>query len=224
MGGGRRVEPSTGVGPGTTGVSASGAVSSTVGCSSAAPTGSSACCFFLRRENRDGSSRFGASSRFSGSLAMSRIVPRMTPRYVVIATAMNTSSVTDVPCTYLPRDSRLFEVRKGTPCRTIATTALHTLVRDLDLAVRRSLPGQETVDAVCEALRPSLTLPDLLEPAQRVGDPAAYRQHLLHVAPDGAFSLVALVWLPGQATPVHDHLTGASWASTRGRSTRRATD
>lgn len=113
---------------------------------------------------------------------------------------------------------------------TIATTALHTLVRDLDLAVRRSLPGQETVDAVCEALRPSLTLPDLLEPAQRVGDPAAYRQHLLHVAPDGAFSLVALVWLPGQATPVHDHLSwcvvgiheGAEY-ETRYRLTRRGT-
>ena len=28
----------------------------------------------------------------------------------------------------------------------------------------------------------------------------------MHAAPDGAFSLVALVWLPGQATAIHDHL------------------
>ena len=47
----------------------------------------------------------------------------------------------------------------------------------------------------------------MLTPAQCVGDPAHYRQHVLHVAGNGAFSLVALVWLPGQATPIHDHLS-----------------
>ena len=64
-----------------------------------------------------------------------------------------------------------------------------------------------TIDAVCSALRPALSSPDLLLPEQRIGDPAGYRSHLLHVAPDGAFSLVALVWLPGQATAIHDHLS-----------------
>jgi 3-mercaptopropionate dioxygenase len=33
-----------------------------------------------------------------------------------------------------------------------------------------------------------------------------YRQHVLHVAPDGGFSVVALVWRPGQRTPIHDHV------------------
>ena len=32
-----------------------------------------------------------------------------------------------------------------------------------------------------------------------------YAQHLLHRARDGAFSIVAFVWGPGQSTPVHDH-------------------
>jgi 3-mercaptopropionate dioxygenase len=27
----------------------------------------------------------------------------------------------------------------------------------------------------------------------------------VHVAADGSFSIVALVWLPGQATPIHSH-------------------
>jgi predicted metal-dependent enzyme (double-stranded beta helix superfamily) len=89
---------------------------------------------------------------------------------------------------------------------TTTTTALSALVDDLDRAVRRPGSDQEIVDAVSEALRPALSSPDLLDPSQRVGDPTAYKQHLLHVAPDGAFSLVALVWLPGQATPIHDHL------------------
>jgi predicted metal-dependent enzyme (double-stranded beta helix superfamily) len=91
---------------------------------------------------------------------------------------------------------------------TISTpaTALDALATDLDRAVRRSAPGQDTVDAVAAALRPALGAADLLAAHQRVGDPTGYRQHLLHVARDGAFSLVALVWLPGQATPIHDHL------------------
>ena len=89
---------------------------------------------------------------------------------------------------------------------THATRGLTALVTDLDRAVRGAAPGRATVDAVAGALRPALGDPQLLRPDQRVGDPAAYRQHLLHVADDGAFSLVALVWLPGQATPIHDHL------------------
>jgi 3-mercaptopropionate dioxygenase len=91
--------------------------------------------------------------------------------------------------------------------RTMTQRALGSLTSDLDRAVRRAAPGRATVDAVAAALQPALGDPLLLRDDQCVGDPAAYRQHLLHVADDGAFSLVALVWLPGQATPIHDHLT-----------------
>ena len=35
----------------------------------------------------------------------------------------------------------------------------------------------------------------------------SYRQHLLHVSPDRRLSIVALVWLPGQRTPIHDHVS-----------------
>ena len=33
-----------------------------------------------------------------------------------------------------------------------------------------------------------------------------YRQHLLHVADDGGWSIVSLVWKPGQHTAIHDHV------------------
>lgn len=33
-----------------------------------------------------------------------------------------------------------------------------------------------------------------------------YRQHLLYAAADGGFSVVSLVWKPGQRTPIHDHV------------------
>jgi predicted metal-dependent enzyme (double-stranded beta helix superfamily) len=97
------------------------------------------------------------------------------------------------------------------PVMTITRSSVYdltSLVIDLDLAVR-STSGDDvrTVEAVCSALRPALSSPDLLLPEHRIGDPAGYRSHLLHVAPDGAFSLVALVWLPGQATAIHDHLS-----------------
>lgn len=35
-----------------------------------------------------------------------------------------------------------------------------------------------------------------------------YRQHILYVAENGAFSVVSLVWRPGQKTCIHNH---ASW-------------
>jgi 3-mercaptopropionate dioxygenase len=35
----------------------------------------------------------------------------------------------------------------------------------------------------------------------------SYRQHLLHVSPTRRMSVVALVWLPGQYTPIHDHVS-----------------
>ena len=35
---------------------------------------------------------------------------------------------------------------------------------------------------------------------------ACARQHLLHVSPTRRMSVVALVWQPGQRTPIHDHV------------------
>jgi predicted metal-dependent enzyme (double-stranded beta helix superfamily) len=46
----------------------------------------------------------------------------------------------------------------------------------------------------------------VLEAGEREPDPDHYRQHILHIDPAGRFSVVALVWLPGHGTPVHDHL------------------
>jgi predicted metal-dependent enzyme (double-stranded beta helix superfamily) len=40
----------------------------------------------------------------------------------------------------------------------------------------------------------------LLEP-----DPDSYRIHRLYVDPAGRFSVSAMVWGPGQGTPIHDH-------------------
>ena len=47
-----------------------------------------------------------------------------------------------------------------------------------------------------------------LEPRHFKSDAGGYSRNLVYDAPDGSLSLYALVWLPGQWTPVHDH---GSW-------------
>jgi predicted metal-dependent enzyme (double-stranded beta helix superfamily) len=81
------------------------------------------------------------------------------------------------------------------------------LVRRIDAVMARGRDEAGLAERVGGALRPFLGRPGLLEPAQRESDPTRYRQHVLHVAGDGSYSIVALVWLPGQATAIHDHVT-----------------
>ena len=62
-------------------------------------------------------------------------------------------------------------------------------------------------EGVADRLRSWVTRDDLLAADQCEPDPNHYRQHVLHVEADGSFSVVALVWLPGQETPIHDHIS-----------------
>ncbi|ARF81722.1 cysteine dioxygenase family protein [Kitasatospora aureofaciens] len=77
-------------------------------------------------------------------------------------------------------------------------------------------PAHRTADRVARGLAGFLDHRDLLAPAHLAPDPQRYRQHVLHVDPEGRFSLVALIWLPGQATPVHDHTTWCVVGTYRG--------
>ncbi|HEY3685151.1 MAG TPA: cysteine dioxygenase family protein [Streptosporangiaceae bacterium] len=43
--------------------------------------------------------------------------------------------------------------------------------------------------------------------SRRLGRPDKVAGHLLHTEPDGAFSILGLVWRPGQTTRIHDHIT-----------------
>lgn len=89
---------------------------------------------------------------------------------------------------------------------TPATPRMQQLIADIRAAVGRGLDPDTTARLVADRLAPHLGPDDLLTPEQRLGDPARYRQHLVHAEADGSFSVVALVWLPGQQTPIHDHV------------------
>jgi len=66
----------------------------------------------------------------------------------------------------------------------------------------------ECVDRILPLMRLLLTDDlDFLSDEHRLGDPDHYRRNAVHLSKDGSFSLFALVWQPGQWTPVHDHGT-----------------
>ena len=84
---------------------------------------------------------------------------------------------------------------------------LNDLISAVRAVVRTQRDPGIVGHAVAELLRPHLGSGEFLRPEQLAPDEKKYRQHVLHVEPDGSFSVVALVWLPGQATPVHDHVS-----------------
>ena len=77
-----------------------------------------------------------------------------------------------------------------------------------DVASLFEAPSDEATlpTAVAHRLEHLLQAPDWLDEEYCEPWDDRYRQHLLYVAPGGIFSVVALVWKPGQQTPIHDHV------------------
>jgi 3-mercaptopropionate dioxygenase len=91
--------------------------------------------------------------------------------------------------------------------RAAGPQGLHELMGAVRQVVRKRAGWRETSGLVAGELTRHLPTPEVLTADQRSGDPDGFRSHLLHAEPDGAFSIVALVWQPGQATKIHDHVT-----------------
>ena len=79
-------------------------------------------------------------------------------------------------------------------------TAFAEFVRDAEASIHDP-------DAIAERLRSLLAEDGWLAPEHQAPGTDSYRQHLLHVSSAGGLSVVALVWRPGQATPIHDHVS-----------------
>lgn len=79
-------------------------------------------------------------------------------------------------------------------------------------SIARSQANPEPADAVLAIAPLMLELVahagSFLRPEHHRSDPAHYTRNLIYDAPDKSLSLYALVWEPGQWTPVHDH---GSW-------------
>ncbi|MEV6154808.1 cysteine dioxygenase family protein [Nonomuraea sp. NPDC052129] len=85
---------------------------------------------------------------------------------------------------------------------------LDALVSDIGDITARRLAPRETAFAVADLLRPRLSTLDLLTAEERAGSPDTYVSQALYACDD--FSIVSVVWRPGQYTVIHDHV---SWCA-----------
>jgi 3-mercaptopropionate dioxygenase len=93
--------------------------------------------------------------------------------------------------------------------RRMTSPLLRTFIAE---AAARSGAGAEPADCVLAVAPLMLELLEradtFLEPQHYRCSPEGYTRNLVFNAPDSSLSLYAIVWLPGQWTPVHDH---GSW-------------
>ncbi len=90
-------------------------------------------------------------------------------------------------------------------------TGRNSQLESLVKAVRTTLsvPTDHIDDippSVASKLQGFLSATELLNQSQRQPDAENYRRHTLYRDKDGQFTILALVWLPGQETPIHAHM------------------
>jgi predicted metal-dependent enzyme (double-stranded beta helix superfamily) len=109
-------------------------------------------------------------------------------------------------------------------------SALARLCQALDAAFDQSADALDPshrasfAKSVRAALAQAAADPALLSDAQRESSDACYRRHLLAADPHGRYAIAALVWMPGQASPVHAHHTWCGYAVIEGTLTETVYD
>jgi 3-mercaptopropionate dioxygenase len=84
--------------------------------------------------------------------------------------------------------------------------ALSGFVRDCEAVIAEIDGAAERVTAVAPFMqRLAASADQFLSADHYRSDSEHYARNAIHIAPSGDLSLFALVWLPGQWTPVHDH-------------------
>lgn len=83
------------------------------------------------------------------------------------------------------------------------------LAREIEEFAGEGLNDRKFIQAAEPALRRLLAEKDFLpEDATRTSD-KSYARHRLYADPENRFCIAAMVWAPGQGTPIHDH--DGSW-------------
>jgi len=90
---------------------------------------------------------------------------------------------------------------------SVASPPLAGLVAAVRQAIDVRADWADTAQLVAGQLRAHLPELGILTPEQRQGDPDRTAGYVLHAEPDGTFSILGLVWRPGQSTRIHDHIT-----------------
>lgn len=88
---------------------------------------------------------------------------------------------------------------------TLMNHYLDAFVHNMDTLVSTTSDPTSIAAQTERYLAELIRHPEFLEEQYREPAPDRYRQHVVHVHPEGKYSIVSLVWCPGQATPIHDH-------------------
>jgi predicted metal-dependent enzyme (double-stranded beta helix superfamily) len=73
-------------------------------------------------------------------------------------------------------------------------------------------PASLMGDRLAAALRSAAANPTLLAPERRAPRPDCYARHVIASDPAGRFTLLSIVWAPGQFSPPHAHDTWCAYA------------
>lgn len=92
--------------------------------------------------------------------------------------------------------------------------ALQTMLAAIAEGARR--PEQDRPAAVAAAIAAFVQRPELLDGLDLPCCPDRYVRHLLQADPEGGYAVVALVWRPGQMSPVHAHRTWCAFGVQQG--------
>lgn len=95
-----------------------------------------------------------------------------------------------------------------------APEGLFKLTTRLDACL--TTPHASVPHAIADALARITRSAEVLTEAQQQGSPQAYTRHILHSDRAGRYTLVALVWHPGQRTPAHGHHTWCAYSVIEG--------
>lgn len=82
-------------------------------------------------------------------------------------------------------------------------TRLDELIAGLDRTMAAPLEARHAY--VADLLPHFLGEAALVPPTATVPGERCYARHLLHADPEGRYALLAIVWAPGQASPIHAH-------------------
>lgn len=83
--------------------------------------------------------------------------------------------------------------------------AFETFIEQMTKAVRNAESDAERVTEAEQLISRLIRDNDWLSEKFRTPNKECYARYPLYVDPDNQFEVIALVWLPGQKTPIHDH-------------------
>ena len=90
------------------------------------------------------------------------------------------------------------------------TATLASLIDAIDSVVDDPDCSESTCGAVKDLLEKNIgEKSNFLAAEDLESSPEHYARHLIHSDPAGRYSVIAMVWEPGQGTPIHDH--GGLW-------------